>query len=291
MVTDAVTNTGVVSPDAFHKLMKQYDVRVFGFLMGNSANWPLMRIVCEASGGFSAGVSNDDDIIGQIMLAKGKVLYECLHDAELEISGVKVFDALDGPIGKVYRGQQLVILGRYEEGGRATVTLKGSITGEDRVYATEFDFPDVDGDNPEIERLWALDRIEHLQHIADIGMLPAGESREAVCDLGVQYQLVTDETSMVILTDGAYEQRGIERKNAERTALEQEARQRRAQEVSQTGQPARDRRVDRSNPMFSKPAPSSNGGGALDPMTVGIVLGFAWLGRRAVGRSRRKGRR
>jgi Ca-activated chloride channel family protein len=224
------------------------------------------------------------------MLAKSKVLHECLHDAELTISGVKIYDALDGPIGKVYRGQQLVIMGRYEEGGRATVTLEGSITGEDRVYTTEFDFPDVDRENPEIERLWALNRIERLEHMADIGMLPAGESREAVCDLGVKYQLVTDETSMVILTDSAYEQRGIERRNAARTALEREARSRCAQEVSQTGKPARDRRVDRSNPMFSRPAPSSNGGGALDPMTVGIVLGLGWLGRRVVKRSNRKGR-
>ena len=57
LVTDGVTNTGVVDPSAFHELMKKADVRVFGFLMGNSANWPLMRSVCEASGGFYASSS------------------------------------------------------------------------------------------------------------------------------------------------------------------------------------------------------------------------------------------
>jgi Ca-activated chloride channel family protein len=65
LVTDGVANQGIVSPTEFHKLMKQYDVRVFGFLMGNSGNWPLMRTICNATGGFYAGVSNDDDIIGQ----------------------------------------------------------------------------------------------------------------------------------------------------------------------------------------------------------------------------------
>ena len=101
---------------------------------------PVNSVVCEASGGFYAGVSNADDIVGQIVLAKSKVLHECMHDAKLEISGVKVFDTTDSFRGKVYRGQQLVVFGRYERAGRARITLKGRITGEDRTYTTEFDF-------------------------------------------------------------------------------------------------------------------------------------------------------
>ena len=50
LVTDGVTNEGIVDPKEFHKLLKQYDVRVFGFLMGNNANWPLMRLIAETSG-------------------------------------------------------------------------------------------------------------------------------------------------------------------------------------------------------------------------------------------------
>ena len=80
LVTDGVTNAGIVDPVEFHKLMKSHDIRVFGFLLGNSANWPLMRTICESSGGFYAGVSNDDDLVGQILLAKSKVAYEALHD-------------------------------------------------------------------------------------------------------------------------------------------------------------------------------------------------------------------
>ncbi|MEZ5364030.1 MAG: hypothetical protein R2748_17245 [Bryobacterales bacterium] len=47
-------------------------MRVFGFLMGNSANWPLMRTIADSSGGFYTSVSNADDIVGQILLAKDK---------------------------------------------------------------------------------------------------------------------------------------------------------------------------------------------------------------------------
>ncbi|MGD8962567.1 MAG: VIT and VWA domain-containing protein, partial [Desulfobacterales bacterium] len=63
LVTDAVTNTGIVDPIEFHKLMQKVDVRIYGFLLGNSANWPLMQTITEASGGFYDNISNVDDIM------------------------------------------------------------------------------------------------------------------------------------------------------------------------------------------------------------------------------------
>ena len=163
LVTDGVTNQGVVDPVEFHKLTKSHDIRVFGFLLGNSANWPLMRTVCDSSGGFYASVSNADDILGQIMQAKSKIQYECLHNAEFSIKGVKTFNTSGQVPGKIYRGQQLVMFGRYEGAGEAELTLKARMTGEDKVYRTSFIFPATDTENPEIERLWALDQIEGVE--------------------------------------------------------------------------------------------------------------------------------
>lgn len=280
LVTDGVTNTGVVDPRNFHQLMQQYDVRVYGFLMGNSANWPLMRTITETSGGFFTTVSNADDIIGQIALAKSKITFETLHDAELSISGVKVFDVTDEVFRRVYRGQQLVIFGRYERGGQARVALKARLTGEDKTYSTTFAFPDIDTDNPEIERLWALAQIEKLGAMTDIGAMEVSESEQAIRDLGLAYQLVTDYTSMVVLADETFEERGIERRNKGRTAREHQAQAMRAQ------QPVRNYRVDQSNPAFQHHAPSV-GGGAVDPMTAGIALGLAGLTLAVLARRRR----
>ncbi len=282
LVTDGVTNTGVVDPAAFRKLLKQYDIRVFTFVMGQSANWPLARTVCEASGGFLAGVSNNDDIIGQILLAKSKITYECLHDATLAVSGVKVFDATEEALGKVYRGQQLVIFGRYENPGKATVTLKARLSGEDKTYRTSFDFPAKDLDNPELERLWALSRIEALEAQQSVGLLPSEEARQGVRDLGLAYQIVTDETSMLVLSDAGLEERGIERRNHERVAAERTA------EAARSSQPVRSSRVDRpEDPMFNRPAPSvGRGGGAIDPVTGAAAVALAALAVAALRRRR-----
>ncbi len=144
LVTDAVTNTGFVDPVKFHTLLKKVDVRVFGFLLGNSANWPLMQTVTETTGGFYDTISNLDDIMGKLLLAGSKIKYEALLDAEVKISGVPVTDLTDKTFRKVYRGQQLVFFGKYEKGGKAQVTLKASLTGEDKTYRTDFNFPAID---------------------------------------------------------------------------------------------------------------------------------------------------
>jgi Ca-activated chloride channel family protein len=281
LVTDGVTNTGIVSPKAFDKLLRRYDVRVFGFVMGNSANWPLMQMIGRVSGGFSAGVSNDDDIVGQIMLAKSKVTHECLHDASIRITGVEVFDVTDEYVGKVYRGQQLVLFGRYADAGRATVTLRARLTGEDKAYTTTFEFPKTDTDNPELERLWALNQIEQHKQQCMVGLLPEGELKDIERDLGVKYQLVTDETTMVVLSDEVFAQRGIERRNQARVAAERRAQSRRAQ------QSPRNYTVDNGRPAFPHHAPRLGGGGALDPFSVLAVLGLLFVTARRMRRGHR----
>jgi len=279
LVTDAVANSGETDPRRFAELMRTHDLRVFGFLLGNSANWPLMRTIADASGGFYAAVSNADDVLGQIHLAKQKVTHEALHDAQLSFSGVKVHD-VSVLRTKVYHGQQLVLFGRYAEPGPLAIELRARLTGEDKTYKTTAILPPLDTEHPELERLWAMDRIEHIELARDRGELPEAESGDAIAHLGVSYQLVTDETSMVVLSDDAFARHGIERRNRERTEREHQAQSVRAT----TPRPSY--RVDTEAPAFPSRAHSTSkssqsGGGALDGVTLLVVLAGAGAARRS----------
>lgn len=276
LVTDGVANEGLVDPAQFHRLVSQYDIRIFGFLLGNSANWPLLRTISDATGGFYTGVSNADDIVGQLLLAKSKVTFEALHDARFTFQGTRVYDLTGEHPKKIYRGQQLVLFGCYDKPGPATVELHARLTGEDKVYTTSFDLPAVDTDNPEIERLWALAQIEQLELKASIGELPPGEVDGAIEHLGVTYSLVTDQTSMVVLDDDTFSRRGIERRNQQRVALERTAQSARA------AAPVKTYRVDTAQPTYPAPAPhisrsSGGGGGALDRDEIVLLALFALL--------------
>lgn len=284
LVTDAVTNTGIVDPIDFHKLLQKVDVRIYGFLLGNSANWPLMQTITETSGGFYDSISNVDDLMGKLMLAGSKINYEALLDARVKISGAKVTDLTDDTFKKVYRGQQLVLFGKYNQGGNARLTLEASLTGEDKTYTSEFVFPDIDTENPELERLWALATIEKIEAMERIGKMVPTESENAIRDLGLHYQIVTDYTSMVVLSDTAFADRGIERHNQTRIAREQQARVQRSQ------QSAKNYRVDRKKPAFKHKVPSlGGGGGAIDPLTgvLGILITTAGAVRLALRRKKR----
>jgi Ca-activated chloride channel family protein len=262
LITDAVTNTGSLDPADFHKLLKQHDVRLFGFLMGNSANWPLMRSICEASDGFYSSVSNADDIVGKVLMAKEKIAYEALLDVDVKIKGLRTSELTKDFSGKVFRGQQLAIFGRYHGGGDAQLSLDARKTSGDLSFNTTVNFPEQAVDYPELERLWAMSRIEQIELQQSLGQLKASESKSSIRDLGVAYQLVTDETSMIVMADEGFQRHGIDRKNKSRIEIEQAAQaQRRSSYASNAnaGQPVNSTRVDQQ-PMFPNNAPRIGGG-------------------------------
>lgn len=272
LVTDGVANVGETAQRKFLELLRSRDVRLFTFIMGNSANRPLLEAMATASGGFAQSVSNSDDITGQLMLAVSKVGHQALHGVTLDISGVKTADLAPRAFGSLYRGQQLVAFGRYFGHGPATVRLSGRISGEEMTYQTTFDFPAAAERNPEIERLMAYAAIEDImREVHDFGEKP--DLRQAVVDLGVAHGLVTDYTSMLVLSEEQFTARQVKRANRDRVAMEETARQARA------SQPAQSNRADAAAPMFTgsrattgSGAGSGSGGGAFDPWMLLILV-------------------
>ena len=267
LVTDGVANVGETAQRKFIELIKRKDVRLFTFIMGNSANRPLLDNLAKASGGFALSISNSDDIVGQILTAMSKVTHEALHGVHVKIGGVKIADVTPKEIGSLYRGQQLVLMGHYWGDGLAKVELSGRISGQSKHYDTRFTFPAQTQDNPELERLWAYAAIEDLQGEMDNFGADA-DLKRAATDLALEYGLVTDNTSMIVLREEAFAARNIQRSNQTRVGVEQAARQRRALQAPVS------RRVDNQQPLYtSQRASHASGGGAFDGwMLAGLLL-------------------
>ncbi len=267
LVTDGVANVGTTEKKAFLKLLERYDVRLFTFVMGNSANRPLLDSMAKISNGFAMSVSNSDDIVGNLMLATSKLTHEAFHDVEVKIDGVKVRDLTPEKIGSVYRGQQLILFGHYWGSGNADVTIKGKVSGEQKVYKTSFEFPDGSQLNPEIERLWAFGKIEELQNKIDY-LGEDADAKQAIVDLAKEYGLVTDYTSMIVVREEVFKQLNIARNNDKRVKTEQAARQQRA------SQGVRDNRKDTQQPAFQSPRsyPSGGSGGGSSDFWLILML-------------------
>jgi Ca-activated chloride channel homolog len=275
LVTDGVANVGETAHRKFLELVRRRDVRLFTFVMGNSANRPLLDSMTRASGGFAISVSSSDDVVGQLLTATSKLTHEAFHGAKLEINGVKTADLTPADLGSVYRGQQMVVFGHYWGSGPADVRLRGKMSGRAIEYRTRFDFPAGAKANPEIERLWAYARIDDmLEEIRDFG--EQADVKQAVTDLGVEYGLVTDYTSMVVLREEMFEKHGIKRQNRDRRADETAAQAQRARAAAPS------RRVDTQQPMYdsNRAVHSSgrgSGGGAMGPWGVALLLPLVFL--------------
>ncbi len=269
LITDGVANVGKTEKNDFIDLMTKQDVRLFTAIMGNGANRPMLESMTKASKGFATSVSNSDDIMGVLISALEKVKYEALHDVELKIKGVKTKDLVANKVATLYRGQQMVIFGHYYGSGEAVAQLDAKISGEDKQYKTTFDFPNQAGSNPEIERLWAYAKIEQLKDESSYLGNDLSDHRSAIVSTATEYGLVTDFTSMIVMTDEQFEANGIKRNNKKRREAEQAAQQKRANSGVQQ------RQVDQNTPAFSQNRPSysgGGGGGAINPLTLLMLL-------------------
>jgi Ca-activated chloride channel family protein len=270
LVTDGVANVGLTEKRDFLELLASRDVRLFTFVMGNSANRPLLEGMARVSNGFAMNVSNGDDIAGKLMEATSKLTHEAMHDVSVEFDGVKVTDLAPETIGSLYRGQQLILFGHYWDAGESEVTIRGKVSGQPVSWTTRFDFPEIATDNPELERLWAFALVEDLQD--DLDYFGEGPDLEqAIVDVAVEYGLVTRHTSMLVLTEERFEELGVRRHNRDRIAREALARQERAARA------VRNHRVDGQQPISSQPRAShGNGGGDLGPWMLFLLLPLFW---------------
>ena len=265
LVTDGVANVGETHQKAFLELVRSKDIRLFTFIMGNSSNRPLLEALTKASGGFALNVSNSDDIVGKILLATSKMTHEAMHGVDINISGIKTADISPQTIGSLYRGQQLIVFGHYWGDGLADVKVNAKVSGKPIQYQSRFVFPGASDSNPELERLWAYATIQDLsEQMEDFG--EQADMKQAVTDLGKEYSLVTDYTSMIVVRDEVFVKHGIDRTNKKRLAVEHAAQQQRKT------QPAVSHRVDNQQPMFKSKRPSfGSGGGSSDVIFIAVL--------------------
>lgn len=181
------------------------NVRIFAFGVGDDVNTILLDTMAEAHRGASAYVRPGEDIDEEVSAFYAKVSTPLLSDIELGFGEIRVEDTYPYPLPDLFASTQLVLVGRYREGGDTTITLKGEVNN--RLQSFEYEdvhFRDRGGDDGStglttsfIPRLWATRKIGYL--LSQIRL--HGESRELVdeiVDLSVRYGIITPYTSFLV---------------------------------------------------------------------------------------------
>jgi Ca-activated chloride channel homolog len=102
------------------------------------------------------------------------------------------------------------------------------------------------------------------QEMVDFG--EDADIKQAIVDLSIEYGLVTDYTSMVVVREEVFDTLGIKRQNQQRVQVETQAQQNRA------SRPVSINRADKSDPMFKSSRPSYKGSGSFEAGALLLVL-------------------
>ncbi|HET6250187.1 MAG TPA: VIT and VWA domain-containing protein, partial [Tepidisphaeraceae bacterium] len=271
------------------------DSRILCVGVGNDVDRTLLQEMADGSGGLAAFVSADDDFARQAMALHCKLARPAITDINVSIAGIPVHDVEPPRMRNLFNGIPLRVYGRYGTAGPAQVTLTGKVDGKDWSQTFPVAFPLQADADPEIERMWAMRRIERLRND------PAGLSMSGVDQivrLGEGYSIATEYTSFIVLeNDAAYAKWKIAQRNAMRLTQDRDARAQLEEELKALrkkapgglGDPsAAPANADASGSMQPPPAataltnpnPASPGlhlGGAMDPTYLLLVLGMSGL--------------
>lgn len=173
------------------------NVRIFPFGVGYDVNTTLLDTIAENQRGSSGYVLPGEAIDEKVSAFYAKVSTPLLSDLSLDFGAVRVDDVYPSPLPDLFAGTQLMLVGRYREGGDTALTLAGQVNGQPQTYR----YADVafrqQGGAEFIARLWATRKIGYLLQQIRLH----GEEKEVVgeiVDLSVRYGIITPYTSFLV---------------------------------------------------------------------------------------------
>ncbi|MCU0292559.1 MAG: VIT and VWA domain-containing protein [Thermoanaerobaculaceae bacterium] len=204
-LTDGKPTIGSTNDDEIvgrvRKAMGERLVRVFSFGIGVDVNAHLLDRLTETTHAASQYVLPDEDIEVKVSAFFTKINAPVLANLKLKLTGgARASKLAPAELPDLFRGEQLVVFGRYSGSGDTALTLSGSVNGKPRSFTTEAAFPRRASGNEALARLWATRRVGFLLDQVRLH----GESKELkdeVTDLARRYGIVTPYTAYLIVED------------------------------------------------------------------------------------------
>jgi Ca-activated chloride channel family protein len=209
-LTDGMPTIGITDDAQILANVKQNDggrTRIFCFGIGTDVNTHLLDNLTDQSRGSSQYVLPEEDLEIKVSSFFAKIKEPVLANPTLKFSGgIRAAKLYPSSLPDLFKGEQLVLAGRYSGGGNSVITIEGMVNGATRKFTYEVKFPEESADHEFIPRLWATRRVGWLLDEIRLHGENA-ELRDEVTDLARKYGIVTPYTAYLIVEDEA--RRGV----------------------------------------------------------------------------------
>lgn len=231
-LTDGLPTEGVVESSEILKNFARVattNLRLFAFGVGYDVDTYLLDSLAESYHGTSSYVLPGDQLDEILSAFYAKISAPVLTDLALDFGELAVYDLYPSPLPDLFEGSQIVLVGRYREGGVTSVNLTGKVNNQTQ----KLTFPEMvftanslaqepgNANHQFIPRLWATRKIGYLLNQVRLHG-PEQELIDQIVRLSIRYGIVTPYTSYLITEPaplGAAEQNRI----AEEQFMELEA--------------------------------------------------------------------
>jgi Ca-activated chloride channel family protein len=209
-LTDGLATEGITDTSLLLDTVEQQaadNVRLFAFGVGDDVDTALLDSLTQNHRGTTTYVRPGQDIEEAVSAFYAKVSTPVLANISLDFDDIVVEQMYPQELPDLFAGGQLVLAGRYRDGGPATITLTGEVNGREQRFEYEDNVFRSSGGQDFIPRLWATRAIGHLlTQIRLHGEDP--ELVQSVIDLSIRYGIITPYTSYLIEEDDIFSQTG-----------------------------------------------------------------------------------
>jgi Ca-activated chloride channel family protein len=207
-LTDGLATEGITETPLLLETVEQAmpaNARVFAFGVGDDVDTTLLDTLAAEQRGATTYVRPGQAMDEAVSAFYAKVSSPVLTDIQLDLGGIRADQVYPTQLPDLFAGAQLVVAGRYREGGPTTITLHGAANGREQTFT----YPDQifrdEGGETFIPRLWATRAIGHLMQQIRL----SGENDElvqSIVNLSTRYGIITPYTSFLIEEDDIFAQ-------------------------------------------------------------------------------------
>jgi Ca-activated chloride channel homolog len=199
-LTDGLPTVGTRNPDEIvADVKKAGDARIFSFGIGSDVNTQLLDQIAEGTRAFSQYVLENEDLEVKVSNFYTRIKEPVLTNLRLEFSGgVRTSKLYPAQLPDLFKGDQLVLTGRYTGSGEVEAKLTGTTNGREQTFTYKVKFDDSSNDY--VARLWATRRVGFLLDEIRIHG-ETTELRDEATDLARRYGIVTPYTAYLIVED------------------------------------------------------------------------------------------